>query len=1092
MYFATSLALLAAALPQGTGEPQHVRHAAVVPPDALAVVSTGPFDEHRRLMTTTGLDRILVEPDGIVSRLRRAALLRVAGSDAAELAELEDLGSLGITLALMPRGSTDRPVDALAVVDLSEADATALRTALNRRTTETDGILRQELAGTSVFVLHNVPGTPAMAVVGQVLLLGTSTELLGAAIPRARGRGADSLALSPRYATLQTQLTAAGGENGWLSLYVDVEGIWKWGLSQAPRHDRDEAAKWIDLIGLGAIKGFAVTIGENEGRIVERAVVAAPAPLPPLLAALFPATPVRTDDLGRLVSSDANAFGVAQVQWHDVFKAVMGIMQRGEPEAAAQANGMLQMIGQQLGGIDIEQDVLATLGARMVSMSWPAAAGSAPDSLVLMDLAEPDRLKSTLSRMRILEKSPLGNYDMFVPQGAESGVIAVGEGRLVFTSSERRLRLWMGDRRSGDSNSLVTQALRDLANDATGLGVIDVSGAASSALAGFDAAGDMLPEGADIARRIATDLAVGTGPVHYSTYADENGFTFVARSASGSVTRLCAAVAAAATERLEQDPMLASMLDQAQTADRSQDARKLVVLDAVRSAQERHRAAHGTFANLDTLVDSGQLRKDQFDAQTSPGVLAVGDSLVTVLLGPGGTRFAAVVWPKDRRPGEVLACADDRGPQRNELLARVSGLAAPEPRDLFVGGAFGGEWTPGWRAVGPVSAQSVARARQSHGGSNATFQVLTALEQQGEAGARELVGYLGHEDPLIVARAAWSLGQLKYGPAVPKLIELLEQHEDANIRQQAMGALAAMADPRTAQASARALGDVDATVRTLAASNLGKLKYDGGKDALVGVLAAPAEPVEDDADAVCALLALADLRDSQQLLPAATAFERESRRAQEALAWLFQELSPALGPTDEPMVLMAVLDHDAPLLRRYAIQRLGELADPKTASALEARLATESDELRPLVEVSLAAVRGASPDGDAAIGTPLQQRAQELLARAKAIWNDSAKRNVALAAGGGVFLLLALLTIAARRRRRRREGDAWAEMTRPSEGFEEHGELEYGEYDEAAEYDDLEPDGEAEYAADEQEAGDWDETYEDQEAEWEHDGAPRT
>ncbi len=123
-------------------------------------------------------------------------------------------------------------------------------------------------------------------------------------------------------------------------------------------------------------------------------------------------------------------------------------------------------------------------------------------------------------------------------------------------------------------------------------------------------------------------------------------------------------------------------------------------------------------------------------------------------------------------------------------------------------------------------------------------------------------------------------------------------------------------------------------------------------------------------------------------------------------------------------------------------QRLGQLRDPATKSALEGRLGGEDDEsLRTLVEVSLNAVRGTpSANGESSPLDTVKDKATEAWTSAKAQWAklDSTQRAM-IAAGGGATLVLAGAFLFLRgRRRRKRAAEQWASMAAPSKGFGDH------------------------------------------------------
>ena len=296
----------------------------------------------------------------------------------------------------------------------------------------------------------------------------------------------------------------------------------------------------------------------------------------------------------------------------------------------------------------------------------------------------------------------------------------------------------------------------------------------------------------------------------------------------------------------------------------------------------------------------------------------------------------------------------------------------------------------------------------------------------------------------VAARAAFLLGRVDGEAAVAALGEVVTATPHVSARLQAMNALLRRADVGSTQAAIRALDDADASVRTLAAQLLGKLRRPAAVDPLLALLERPREePTADPrnanqkaTDIQAALLALHDLGAKDQLLRAANALQQHpANGAGESLSFCFQNLSPKLEPKQEVTVLVAVLAHREPLLRRYAIGRLGTLADPTTATALEGRLASESAELRPLVEVALSQVRSDPSD-------PMNDNLHKFIANAKSLaaqartrWDTLPVPGRWLVAGVPVSVLLLFVLMARRRRRRadRAAADATMALVAPSD-----------------------------------------------------------
>jgi hypothetical protein len=232
-------------------------------------------------------------------------------------------------------------------------------------------------------------------------------------------------------------------------------------------------------------------------------------------------------------------------------------------------------------------------------------------------------------------------------------------------------------------------------------------------------------------------------------------------------------------------------------------------------------------------------------------------------------------------------------------------------------------------------------------------------------------------------------------------------------------------------------------VRQCAVQALGKL---GSGPATAPVLAlldrhGSQRPTAPPADLVAALVVLHDLGDPANLVPAASAIGFADAQTGQALAYLFQGLSPRLSPKEEASTLLAVLDHPEPMLRRYAVQRLGELRDPTTARALEGRLAIEGNDLQPLIRVSLTQVRGDADHGDDDLVARAKSNVTAISQMVERRWNRlGLTTKIATAASAAVVLLLLVGIVVARRRSRRRAAAAEARaMVGPSAGYAASG-----------------------------------------------------
>jgi len=334
-----------------------------------------------------------------------------------------------------------------------------------------------------------------------------------------------------------------------------------------------------------------------------------------------------------------------------------------------------------------------------------------------------------------------------------------------------------------------------------------------------------------------------------------------------------------------------------------------------------------------------------------------------------------------------------------------------------------------------------------------------APAQNGEG--EQLVQRTLGEDPMDAMAAVAELAKAKKGAANLFLQRVVAESRHADARTAAMQALLRSADVGVTSTAIGALEDADRRVRTLAAQTLGKLRRPTAVEPLLQLLdrtRKQADPATTDTatatDVQATLLALHDLGAADKLLRAATAVhDGHANGAGEALAYCLQELSRQLPRAEEQTLLMAVLDHREPLVRRFAIGRLAELDATSAIRALEGRLAKETDALRPLVEAALVQLRRDSMQQPTDELARARQNATLLWHKAKAWWRAATPTEQGIAAGTPVFLLVVFVLL--RRRRARAaaaaEAAAMTALVAPSEEYAEQVAAEAAELVAAAE-----------------------------------------
>ncbi|MBK8101101.1 MAG: HEAT repeat domain-containing protein [Planctomycetes bacterium] len=943
---------------------------------------TGAFDEARQLLRSIGSQ--LTVSTGLDET-------QIVDTLAAGLA----IGWLGVT--------DDGQPDVVIVLD-TERHADAFATCLRRWRGE-----QQESPWQCRFGV----GDGFAATVGSRLVLATSAATVQATTRRLATADGDSLADDAAFVA-QMKASAPAGHR-LFTVHVRPHAC------LTALGELNGARPWLGALALALPDTAFASVLHGNGQIHGWSRLHCP-DLHGLLAELV-GTPRRLEaDWSRFVAPDARSFLVTAVHPGRIVRAAVELGEQLVPGTAEQFANTLARL-QARCGADLQRDLLDNLteGVTIVGHDRDGTPGFS----VRLQVADAARAARMLTAALPMSPLPIETFDCegirawrLASDGPMQATFALAGDALLFAGDEQSLAAAIRQQLAPQPNPEAVDLLSSLPPGATWASV-------------HDPRAELMAMG--IAGPVDTAAPAGEGrsPLHPGrsiVVREESAVRIEQSSTLGGAWLLSALPHGLPTQWLGQhteqgDPATMSTIKGSRNpALRDTVApRAAAMLQAVADAQREHMTLAASDDDADDIAEFGSLRalhEQPALARVLAGSTWAGDDAVLegwrlrVLLPATADQrehqFAAVVWPEGQTGRAWFLRADGAVFGSDELCATTRADVALE--DLFPDGDPGSPPGSGWRRI---DAQNLTL---DAGTADPTdVAVLQAAEAAGKKLDAEGVARLLHADsPEVAARAAWLLGRHKVEPAVGALCDALGTRAEVDVRLQAMAALVAIGAPAARAAALDALDDSSRDVRALAARYLTRHRSTQTADALLGMLSQFGREQTDikPVDLVAALLALHDFGDPAALLPAATAVAIEHAATGQALAFLFQQLSPKLAPKDEATTLVAVLDHADATLRRYAIQRLGELRDATTATALERRLATEGPGLQPLVKVSLAQIRGGieTDDGDllerarkngAAIGELVTTRWQKLEPTAQ--WTILGLGGVAVV---GLFLLL--------------------------------------------------------------------------------------
>ena len=1026
-----------------------VTYAGYFPSTTLAAVSMPAVAPHRIGLMRSGLDDVL---HWVGPSWQQSELLTPLTLGPLPAASLPDSGfSLGIT------GVSAKGVKWILVVP-SEGRALDLR----KEITDAHKVLEKRRCEVSVrlvgvdqaWTVTDPNGhTISYVITDKLIFLGDSVASIEGAVAQSKDE-ASSLLRSGSYNRFCEKCTPEGSP--FLTLFTQPQVGVAMGLDFLPSlSERQAVQKIIGKLELDRMSELGISFFAQEGRLNDFTWIGFPKPREGVLGTVLAGDgPVQTKLLQN-ISPDAIAATLFTIDFEQLLTRSMGVVETLHPSIRDSVNKTLATLANK-SGLDLAKDILPLLSSQGTYQEFATVNHTRVRGLTV-ELKDASQMRKVLARITKAYDLPRGVIEAIpatsIPGGFGPGrdcLITVHKNTLIVGSSARFLHRIVSLLEAGIDPELhqLAEPLRrqsTLPNlfhwgDCAGVGWHWMR--ALSNWAGHRLVADGL------ARMVIARGGTSVSSIH----SHESGL--VVRSGS-PFSNIYLTLGAAYLVKLSE---LEAKTGPALSARRLSAVRD--ILAAQRDFQGQARLdtngnGKGEFAKMPELIRSGLISARWFD-NPNRKVFEVEEyrfRIYTPRRAPGREeKFLLLAWPKPQTSGLAYAATEDGTIYANKIIGQTGNLRLCDPRDFFANGEFDAEVLPAWalletRMGSAMLSSSGAGLEELTDDEKLQMDLLTAAQSSGAVSA-EVAALLSAENPIIVSQAAVVLGNLRHRGSVTALCEKVRSHADVHVKRNAMAALCRIRDKQSIPTSIEALSSQDSELRTHAAKNLGYLHATQSTRQLLDVLAA--DPTPNAPDRIAALLALADIGRPDCLLPAAARVKSTGREEQSALVYLFQTLSPKLG-TSEAEVMIAVLDDDSELLRRYSIQRLGVLRAPIAEAALRARLPHETT-LRGIIEVSLKVMN------EEKTTSKLKDYVATAERRGRELWNSLPAHFAYGVFGGGVLLLILSLSIR-RRRSRARNGDRLAAMVAPSDEFEEGEDYEDEDYEDDLgdeEYEDAE------------------------------------
>jgi HEAT repeat protein len=813
----------------------------------------------------------------------------------------------------------------------------------------------------------------------------------------------------------------------------------------------------LTALDINRVSAVSYAIYVRDGEFHDYVRVVYPEPRSGLLATVLTGTGELDRNLFRLIPPDVSGYAVGAVSIPAIVEQTLKLAKGLSPMLKANVDKFIFDLRRST-GVDPEEDLLSPMGDQFLSLQWPASEKVAQGMAVLINLHDPLRFQNALEVLQ--PKIPVRiKWDLIdnrrvyrfrVPGAPENEwpVLTVVGDFLLIAGGERAFQAIQAQLNRPRMNHDARSYLAELPEGTFIASWVDLASSLRAQLVGLQELADMTGNNETFQSLLSAieDLA---GTTRTTALRDERGAVYRSHSPVGNLQALAILSIGASIAIPNLVAARSAYRDLEAVTNVEWDANVTRLMQTIAKAQEEFRDSGfsdvdgngvGEYGTLKALKAKGLLTPVDLGADVGNGVFRRHGYLISLFLPDSiiaqETHFVAVAWPDKGRTGQVYGSTPERPAMVNDIIARETGIQQIDPRDIFVSGSLTAGLVAGWR---DLESTSTIKPRFLGGGNQTQIEgELRLMQQAEEQGDRKLlIVLLKAQDPAVAARAAHDLGNLRAREAVPDLCSALSSQSDLGVRLQIMGALNKIGDPRSYHAAVESLNSESVLLRALAAANLGKAGNPDGVQPLLTLLGSAETDSEDKRDRVQAIMSLNELARTDCLLPAAAATSDDNPEVGRALAYLFQSLSPKLA-AEEASSLMSVLNHQSQLLRRYAIQRLGELKDSTTVRALEGRLAVEDESLRPLILVALDSIRArqeATPGSD--FSDSVSGHATEFFDGVRRRWSRmSGPQRLVAKLGVGMLLIVAGLFLAARARRKRKQyGEEWVAMVAPSSDF---------------------------------------------------------